>query len=375
MKFVKIFLAVCLLFFIVSAIGLISLLIFVDPNKLKPIIVAEVFKKSGYQLLIDGNLSWSFYPKLSVKVDKMSLKMPEQTSPFIQLYKVAIAADPLQMLQGKQTLRGDIYIDQIEFMKINLKNAKIGVHWQSDVLMLQPFTASLYNGTLSGVVKGATFSSVPRWDADLQFNKIQAQPLLQDIYGRDSKLSLIGTTNAALQASTFGSDRKQILSNLNGLSHVNIRDGALTGIDVSYFVEGANALIRHESLENIQNTRQTPFTNFTGSATIKNGVANSNDILFTSSLFVTKASGVIDLTNQMIDYQLQVLPIRTGKIKWAVPLLLTGDLHNPNIHLDKLKLELLIAKDQLEEVKSKINEEVKELPSKADKFLKKLIGG
>jgi AsmA protein len=196
---------------------------------------------------------------------------------------------------------------------------------------------------------------------------------MQDIYG-ESKLSVMGAADASLQASTFGTDRKQMLSNLNGLSHFNVRDGAIIGIDVSYFVESANALIRRESLDNIQNSRQTPFTNFTGSAVIKNGVANSNDLLFTSSLFVTKASGVIDLTSQMIDYQMQVLPIRTGKIKWAIPLLLTGDLHNPNIHLDKLKLELLIAKDQLEEVKSKIHEEVQELPAKADKFLKKLMG-
>src|SRR5579862_6512553 len=110
---IRISFSVLILLIVVAGLAIVGLMIFMDPNKLKPVLIEETMKKTGYQLTIDGPLSWSFYPRLSVKVDHMELKSPTQTSTFLTLHHVAIAANFSELFKGKENLQGDVYIDQI----------------------------------------------------------------------------------------------------------------------------------------------------------------------------------------------------------------------------------------------------------------------
>ncbi len=63
MKFLKILVSVLLLIVFVGVLAVVCLYIFIDPNKLKPVIIEEVKNQAGYDLNIEGNLSWSFIPQ------------------------------------------------------------------------------------------------------------------------------------------------------------------------------------------------------------------------------------------------------------------------------------------------------------------------
>jgi len=259
-------------------------------------------------------------------------------------------------------------------MHLQAKNAHIGVHWRGEVLTLQPFTALLYQGEMQGILHGKQLSAEPNWDWDVHFNQIEVKPLLQDMNGQESKLTVSGLGEIALRASTSGINRKQLLSNLNGTSTFSVRNGTVTGLDLNYFIQTADAFLNSKPTEGLTNTSQTTFESLTGSAVIKNGIANTNDLFLSAPGFGAQATGVVDLANASLDCQLQVMPVSTGKIKWAVPLVITGDLNSPTIQLDKLKLETIVAKEQLDKVKQKVQDEVKQLPGKADKFFKKILG-
>ena len=373
MVFFRIIFSVLLLIVVVCVVAIGSLVLFIDPNKLKPVIIAEVMQKTGYQLLIDSQMSWSFYPKLGISAAHMQLKKPEQTETFVDLYDVSIATDLLQLLKGNKQLQGDVYIQKIKYLNVNAERAHVGLKWQNQILTLQPFTASLYDGKIQGVIHGRELSAIPAWNWVIELNQVQVKPLLQDLYGTQNKLNLSGAGQVQMQGETRGVTRNQILSNLNGYTHFTLREGVLDGVDLNYFVESADALLSKQPVSLLVNTNKTVFESLVGSATIKNGIADTNDLFLISSSFSTKVIGRFDLVNQVINFQLQIVPVHAAKLKWTIPLLLSGDLHHPEVGLDMVKLQTMITQDKLDKIKLKVKDKVKELPDKVDKFLKKLM--
>ncbi|RDI48658.1 AsmA family protein [Aquicella lusitana] len=373
MKLLRKLLAILILFIVICAFIIVSLVLFIDPNKLKPVIIEEVKKKTDYQLTMDGNLSWSFFPRLGVKVDHMTLTAPKQSTPFADLKNVTIATKFWELLQGNKELKGDVRIAEVRLNNLKAEHARIGLHWQNNVLTLKPLTASFYGGSLDGIAHGRTLSAVPQWDWDITMNRMQLSPLLADLHGTERKIKLSGTAQVRLQAETQGNSRDQLLANLNGSSQFTLTNGAIEGIDLNYFVQSADALLNQQPLPEPNNHNQTTFDSMTGLAVIKNGVATTNNLLLASSAFAVRADGSIDLVHQTLDYRLLVTPLGTVKLKWPVPVLVDGSLEEPSVRLDKLTLKTIITKEQVEKVKAKMQEEIKHLPEKANKFLQKLL--
>lgn len=372
MKLLRRFIGMIIFLILLSIIGIVFVVRFVDPNKFKPLLIAEVAKRTDYRLVIDGDLSWSFYPKLGVNVAHMTLFAPQQSAPFLDAKEATMMMGLSSLLSGTQKLSGSITIQQLKLMQINAQHATVGVHWQDNVLTLQPVTADLYDGKLEGVAHGREFATEPRWDWSVKLNHVQVKPLLIDLNGPDAKLKLSGVAQMNLQATTQGETKEKILRNLNGAMQFSLKNGILEGIDLNYFVQMADALINKQPLT-LPNSNKTNFDSLTGSAVIQNGVATTQDLLLTTPAFTTQGAGDIDLTKQTLDYQLQIIPLHATKIKWAVPLLISGDWHRPSIRLDMITLNALIAKEQLEKVGKKMQEEIKKLPEKVDKFLQKFL--
>ncbi|MFD2177366.1 AsmA family protein [Veronia pacifica] len=62
---------------LVAVVGVVILVNVIDPNQFKPLLVEQVKKQTGRDLVIDGDLSWRFWPSLGLSVDKLALKNPD----------------------------------------------------------------------------------------------------------------------------------------------------------------------------------------------------------------------------------------------------------------------------------------------------------
>ena len=160
-KAFRIILWIVLLLVVVSALALAALYMFADPNKLKPVITSEVLKRTGYRLDIDGSLSWSLYPQVGVKAAHLTLTAPNEKHAFLDLQRVHIAVELAQLLRGVNKLRGEVHIASAKFMNVHVTSALVGLHWQDKTLTVRPIQASMYGGSLSGMVRAKNFSDVP----------------------------------------------------------------------------------------------------------------------------------------------------------------------------------------------------------------------
>lgn len=376
-KFLKVTISIIALLLIVVVVGVGSLVYFIDPNKMRPVIVEEVMNRTGYQLAIYGKLKWRIFPVMGLNVARMTLTSPNQTEPFVDLHNVTISSDVSRLIHGDRRLEGDVRIGNVKLVNIEAQNARVILQWQENVLTLSPISAFLYGGTLEGVAHGRNLNRVPTWDWDLKLNDVQLKPLIHDANKGNTKLNITGKGTVAIKASTEGISREQIITNLNGVTKFSVDNGSVQGIDLNYLLASADALLsRHEVSPPTGDVRQTEFNALTGTVNVKNGVASSNDLLLTAPAFTTKAEGTINLLYQAINFALQVQPSSEAQKKWEIPVLVTGNLKEPDVRLDLNELQRYIAKSQVDKVKQKLNDEIsRRLPDGAGEAIQNLLGG
>lgn len=374
MRFIKILFSICLLLVIVLVFALAAISYFADPNQLKPLIAKQIKKQTGSNLVIEGNFTWRFYPHFGVQIPHLTLSQEGQSKPYVDMKNVNIATSLAQLWKNKDTLKGNIYIEELTLMKIHVSNAKTKLHWQNQILTLQPLTANLYSGSLSGKVQIVPNNNTPAWNWDLKFDDLQVAPLLSDING-DSPLRLIGTLKLTTKGMTQGKSREQLLGNLNGNSQFEVRDGTISGVDLNYLVQTADAFMNKQPIS-LSGTNQTIFNSLTGTADIKAGVIISNDLVLTSPTFITAGNGSINLINQSIEMKLDVKPQQTLKSQWQVPVVVSGNLNSPQIGLDMSQLHKVVTDEQIDKAKAKVKDQIqKHIPGKAGEFLQNLLGG
>lgn len=70
---IKKILVTLFIFILIIAIGIVSLIVFVDPNNFRGFISDTVKDKTGYELTIEGDLRWHIWPQISILTDSVKL--------------------------------------------------------------------------------------------------------------------------------------------------------------------------------------------------------------------------------------------------------------------------------------------------------------
>jgi AsmA protein len=377
MKAVKILISLIVLVVIVCAFALGSLVYFVDPNKLKPLIVAKVKNDTGYLLSIDGKLSWSFYPHIAIKIDHAVLTAPNKKQIFADAYDVRLATDLSDIFHASENLHGNLWIANAKLKGVKLEEiaATLDLNHQHHSLTVSDIKAWLYGGKLEGSIIGRNMSALPQWQWDMKCNDIQIKPFLQDANGQDATIKISGTGFLMVQGETLGKTREETLSHLNGKGEFNLKDGNIEGVDLNYYIQMADVLLNKKSNVQAVNDKQTSFRSLTGSFVINDGVANISNAILVAPSFMAKAQGNIGLLTDALALSLQIKPeLPDVKINIDIPVLVKGDINHPELRLDMLALQKDITVLEIQNVKDKAIKQIqKHVPGQAGEFLQKLL--
>lgn len=122
MKKLLIFIAVPV-FIVVAAI--LALVLLVNPNQFKPLIVEQAQKFTGLELVIEGDISWQFFPSIGFELGQTELRNPEGfTQP--NLFKVDTVGVDVSVtpLFSNQLEIGNITLDGPEFYLETLQDGR-----------------------------------------------------------------------------------------------------------------------------------------------------------------------------------------------------------------------------------------------------------
>jgi AsmA protein len=195
-------------------------------------------------------------------------------------------------------LNGRIAIGSLQANNIKASDVRIDVKAKGGRLDVDPILAKLYEGGLKG---SAAIDANRNLVAVKQtLSGISIGPLLKDAIQKDV---LEGHGSVVLDVTTSGTTVTGFKRALNGNAQMDLKDGAIKGVDLAGALRNIKAKLGAGDAEQSgSTTEKTDFSELTASFTIKNGVAHNSDLNVKSPLVRVSGEGDVNIPESTLDY-------------------------------------------------------------------------
>ena len=199
---------------------------------------------------------------------------------------------------------------QVHGMKLAEVNAQLKA--ENGRVAVAPHSARLYEGEVAGEVQvDANRNQIALKE---QLKGIAVGPLLRDFAEQDK---LEGKGDITLDVTAAGATVNAMKRSLAGTAKVQLRDGAIKGINLAEIIQKGRNLLGSQSAAAGQsandNSRRTDFSELSASFAIKNGVAHNEDLDAKAPLFRLGGKGDINIPASSLDYVVKAAVVATSK--------------------------------------------------------------
>jgi AsmA protein len=268
--------------------------------------------------------------------------------------------------------KGKLQVGALEVRGLKLAEVNAQLNAANGRVAVAPHSAKLYEGSISGeLAVDANKNSVHLKE---QLQNVSIGPVLRDFASQDR---LEGRGNVALDVTTAGATVNAMKRALNGTAKVQLRDGAVKGINIGEILRKARTMLggspdQAGAGESTDKTRQTDFTELSGSFTIKNGIAHNQDLDAKAPAFRIGGAGDINIPQSTLDYVVKVSIVATSQGQGGrerdklagltVPVKLTGSFDDLKYQVDMRAMAGEAAKSQAsEKLKERFGDKLKGL--------------
>jgi AsmA protein len=276
--------------------------------------------------------------------------------------------------------KGRLEIGALQVQGLKLAAVKTEIRAAEGRAEVGPHSANLYEGSLSGSL--ALDGNANRVAVKETLSNIAIGPLLRDFAQQDR---LEGKGNITLDVNAAGKSVNAMKSALAGTAKVNLRDGAVKGVDLGAIINKARSALGSQSAQAADGKEKTDFSELNATFAIKNGVAHNEDLDVKAPLFRVTGAGDIDLAKSTINYVVKAAVVATtqgqgGKERGdltglTVPVKLTGPLDGMKYEVDYRAVAGDLAKSKVgERAKDAIDKNRGQVEDKVRDRLKGLIG-
>jgi uncharacterized protein involved in outer membrane biogenesis len=258
----------------------------------------------------------------------------------------------------KLTAAGEAKIGWLKLANVKTENVDIGLKADGGIATLSPFSANLYQGSMSGTLK-VDARATPNIIFKQSMKGVSVGPLMVDAIHNDM---LSGTGTVTVDVTTQGNTVSALKKSLSGNSSLNLADGALKGVDVAGSIRElknkVNVLKTKDA--SADKTKKTDFSELTATFDIKNGVAHNEDLAMKAPvlrLAKGDSKGDIDIANEKINYLAKPTIVKSLKGQGgadldnlsgiSIPIKITGTFSDPKYGMDFAAIGAAIAQSKL----------------------------
>ena len=197
---------------------------------------------------------------------------------------------------------GSIRIAQLRAKGIDYADLRATVNANGGRLDVAPFSVRVHGGSVSGRV--GLDARGNRVAAAGSLSGIQLRRLLGDVGGR---AAIAGRASGTFDLAAAGSTVNQMKRALGGALALEVRDGALVGIDLADLIGTASGLLQSRGRQTgaLDENKRTPFSQLSATVRIRDGIATNDDLKAKSPQFDIAGSGRMDLVSTELDYTLR----------------------------------------------------------------------
>ncbi len=228
------------------------------------------------------------------------------------------------------------------------------------------------HNTIAIDVRNAT----PQYTISAIFTGIQVESLLTEL-ADITRVRVSGSGDLSANVTASGNSSSDIKQTLSGSTKFSISNGVLYGIDIPYYSNVADLLLKKQ-MPTGNNTHQTSFGDLTGTATITNGLVSNNDLLVQSPELTVTGKGTADLVSEQLNYEMNIQRVSNGAPQGPdIPLIIKGTFNHPVIKPDISEiLKSQVAKQLEQQVTKKLENVIGDgnVGQQLQKGLKSLFG-
>ncbi|MBU1365808.1 MAG: AsmA family protein [Gammaproteobacteria bacterium] len=253
-------------------------------------------------------------------------------------------------------VQGTVKVGQLQANKLKLSGLDARIEIAAGRLQVAPLRARLYGGSVDGSV--SVDAAGNRFAVRQNLRGIDISPLLKDLADKDI---LEGRGSVSLDVTTRGDTVSALKRGLAGQAGLDLRDGAIKGINLAKLLRQAKAALSGKQAlsGSTSAAEKTDFSELTATFRIDDGVARNKDLALKSPFLRLAGEGEIDIGRDSVDYhaRISVVDSATGQTGQelaflkgiTVPLRLRGPYGQLayTLELDKLLQEA--AKTQLKQ--------------------------
>jgi AsmA protein len=194
---------------------------------------------------------------------------------------------------------GTVKIGQLQVSNVKASNVRLEVKAAGGKLDVAPLSANLYDGSLAGALSVNANNNQVALKQSL--TNVNINPLMKDAIDKDL---LEGRGNVAVDVTTAGTTVAALKKGLNGTASMNLRDGAIKGINLAKTFRETKAVFttRKDAVQQAKQTEKTDFSELTGTFRIANGVARNDDLSMKSPFIRLGGAGDINIGEDRMDY-------------------------------------------------------------------------
>jgi AsmA protein len=239
-------------------------------------------------------------------------------------------------------------------MNLHSSNVVVQVAADNGLITLGPNQAKLYSGKYAGRTTLDVRGKTPMLAMDESVSGVELASMLKDAMQFDK---FTGTANLSAKVTAQGLNALQIKETLNGTASFAVQSGAIKGLDLKKMTDTIEAAKRDKTYQKLtelspQPGDETRFSQLGGTAQIKNGIVQNNDLKIQSpNLLNISGKGSANLPKETLDYTVTV---------GSYPIIIDGPFSKPRFRPDWNAILKGKVEEKKTEVKEKFQEKLKE---------------
>ncbi len=220
--------------------------------------------------------------------------------------EVPIDLAPLRSVNGSFGLRAG----SLAVRHYRIADARLDAVLDAGMLRVNALHGKVWNGS----VDGSAFADARAGRVGLKAvaSGVDVNALLRDVAAKDL---LEGRGRLSVDVDGVGRSSTELKSRLRGSASLQLRDGAVKGINLAQRLRQARAALtqRTDHVQKASQTEKTDFSELNASFQIADGVARSSDLDLKSPFLRLAGEGAADIGRNRIDYTVRATVADTTK--------------------------------------------------------------
>jgi len=249
----------------------------------------------------------------ALDVNKVLGTPPQEVQAQASAPTAAAPADTPVNLQGLEGLQAQLALraGSLVVRQYRVDNAQLEATLDAGVLKITKLQGRSWGGNIEA--SGFADARASKLGVQLAASGVNINALLKDVAAKDL---LEGTGRVTADLATTGKTVGELRSHLGGQAAMQLRDGAVKGVNLAQSLRRAKAALGaadQDAVEKAKRTEKTDFSELSASFQIADGVAKSTDLDAKSPFLRLGGAGNADIGRGRIDYTARATVTNTSK--------------------------------------------------------------